>query len=92
MSLSQATERMMCAAAQDSDDENSSSEDDSDEEPVPSFAELVHRIDVFQRTHNFTAAPGEVDGGASFETVAVATTSCAHGRRGRKCRAKSGHH
>ena len=41
MSLSQATERMMCAAAQDSDDENSSSEDDSDEEPVPSFAELV---------------------------------------------------
>ena len=43
MSLSQATERMMCAAAQDSDDENSSSEDDSDEEPVPSFAELVGR-------------------------------------------------
>ena len=61
-------------------------------EDRPSFAQLLHRIDVFQRTHNFTAAPGEVDGGASFETVAVATTSCAHGRRGRKCRAKSGHH
>jgi hypothetical protein len=61
-------------------------------EDRPSFAELVHRIDVFQRSHNFTAAPGDVGGGASFETAAVATTSCAHGRRGRKCRAKSGHH
>ena len=61
-------------------------------EDRPSFAELVHRIDVFQRTHNFTAAPGDIGGGASFETAAVATTSCAHGRRGRKCRAKSGHH
>ena len=61
-------------------------------EDRPSFAELLHRIDVFQKTHNFTAVPGEVDGGAPFETVAVATTSCAHGRRGRKCRAKSGHH
>ena len=61
-------------------------------EDRPSFAELLHRIDIFQRSHNFTAVPGEVERGASFETAAVATTSCAHGRRGRKCRAKSGHH
>ena len=61
-------------------------------EDRPSFAELLHRIDVFEKSHNFTAAPGEVDSSASFETAAVATTSCAHGRRGRKCRAKSGHH
>ena len=60
-------------------------------EDRPSFAELLHRIDVFEKSHNFTAAPG-VDGGASFETAAVAPTSCAHGRRGRKCRAKSGNH
>jgi len=59
-------------------------------EDRPSFAELVHRIDVFQKSHNFTVGPGDV--GAPFETVAVATTSCAHGRRGRKCRSKSGHH
>ena len=56
----------------------------------PSFAELVHRIDIFQKSHNFTAAPGDV--GGAFATAAVATTSCAHGRRGRKCRSKSGHH
>ena len=61
-------------------------------EDRPSFAELLNRIDVFEKSHNFTAAPGEVDSSASFETAAVATTSCAHGRRGRKCRAKSGHH
>ena len=61
-------------------------------EDRPSFAELLHRIDVFQKSHIFTAAPGDVGGGASFETAAVATTSCAHGRRGRKCRSKSGHH
>ena len=61
-------------------------------EDRPSFAELLHRIDVFQKSHNFTVGPGDVGGGASFETAAVATTSCAHGRRGRKCRAKSGHH
>ena len=61
-------------------------------EDRPSFAELLHRIDVFQKSHNFTVGPGDVGGGASFETAAVATTSCAHGRRGRKCRSKSGHH
>ena len=61
-------------------------------EDRPSFAALIHRINVFERSHNFTVGPGDVGGGASFETAAVATTSCAHGRRGRKCRAKSGHH
>ena len=59
----------------------------------PSFAELVHRIDSFQKSHNFTTPEGaEWKGDGAFETAAVATTSCAHGRRGRKCRAKSGHH
>ena len=61
-------------------------------EDRPSFAELLHRTDIFEKSHNFTLGPGDVGGGASFETAAVATTSCAHGRRGRKCRAKSGHH
>ena len=59
-------------------------------EDRPSFAELLHRIDVFQKSHNFTVGPGDV--GGAFATAAVATTSCAHGRRGRKCRSKSGHH
>ena len=61
-------------------------------EDRPSFAELVHRIDVFEKSHYFTVGPEDVGGGASFATAAVATTSCAHGRRGRKCRSKSGHH
>ncbi len=59
-------------------------------EDRPSFAELLHRIDVFQKSHNFTVGPGDV--GGALATAAVATTSCAHGRRGRKCRAKSSHH
>ena len=62
-------------------------------EDRPSFAELLHRIDVFQRSHNLTAPErAEWKGDGAFETAAVATTSCAHGRRGRKCRSKSGHH
>ena len=60
-------------------------------EDRPSFAELLHRIGVFQKSHATLRRPGDVGGGASFETGGRGDTPCAHGRRGRKCRAKSGH-